>query len=90
MSEPKNFRERYPAPWSVEETPSGYCVKGRCGTALAYLYCYTEPWQNAGTTGAAKMTRAEGLALGKAIAALAMPAQTDASAPGSPPSSRDT
>ena len=75
MSEPKNFRERYPGPWSVEETPSGYCVKGRCGTALAYLYCYTEPWQNAGTTGAAKMTRAEGLALGKAIAALAMPAK---------------
>lgn len=85
MGQPKNFRERYPPPWTVEETPSGYCVKAACGIALAYLYCSSEPWEGVGTTGAAKMTRAEGLALAKAIAALAMPAQTDETDLGSQP-----
>ena len=70
MSEQPSFRQRYPGPWSIDETPSGYKVSAGCGTAILY-YCYVEPWQNSATTGTKKLTRPEGLAAAKAIAGLA-------------------
>ena len=74
MTEPQSFRQRFPGPLSIEETPSGYKVAAKCGAAIAYVYCYVEPWQNSATTGTKKLTRAEGLAAAKAIAGLAVDA----------------
>ena len=60
MPDQQSFRQRFPGPWSIEETPSGYKVSAKCGAAIAYVYCYVEPWQNSATTGTKKLTRAEG------------------------------
>lgn len=71
MPEQPSFRQRFPGPWAIEETPSGYKVAAKCGTAIAYVYCYTDSWQSGATTGTKKLSRAEGLAAAKAIAGLA-------------------
>lgn len=33
----KAFRQRFPAPWRVEEARDGYIVLASCGTPLAYV-----------------------------------------------------
>ena len=38
-------RERYPGPYRIEQTPSGYRVmSGKL--ALAYVYVHALPWEN--------------------------------------------
>jgi hypothetical protein len=69
MTDARPCRERYPGPYNIEKTPSGYCVSvGK--VALAYIYVHAQPWQNAATTGEQRLSWPEGLALAKAIAGL--------------------
>jgi len=35
---PRPIRERFPPPWTVEETPSGFVVTSANGVRLAYVY----------------------------------------------------
>ena len=42
MPEPRSFRDRFPAPWRVEETPGGFRVLDRTGTPLASIYAASE------------------------------------------------
>ena len=62
------FRERFPPPWTVEATPSGYCVRAACGTALAYIYA-PSGFDRLALTGN-HLTLPEALALARAIALL--------------------
>lgn len=67
--EARSFRGRYPAPWGIEESVESVRVVARDGTVLAYVYFEDEqPSRRALTR---RVTRAEALALAKAIAALA-------------------
>ena len=38
MSQVKTIRDRFAAPWAVEEIPAGFRVVDKSGTALAYVY----------------------------------------------------
>lgn len=62
------FRERYPAPWTIEEV--GECVRvvAPNGTVLAVIYHEEQPTRRALTN---RVTLAEAQALAKAIAGLA-------------------
>jgi hypothetical protein len=63
------FRRRYPAPWKIDCTPSGFTIVSG-STTLLYIYVHREDWQNTATTGQHKLTWAEGLTLAQAIVAL--------------------
>ena len=72
MRETLGFRDRYPGPWKIENTPSGFkIVAGR--TTLLYIYVHTENWECVATTGQHRLTWAEGLTLAEAIIALGHP-----------------
>lgn len=68
MPEPTPIRARFPAPWTAEETPAGYCVRDANGVALAYVYGARD--KQLGTLTAASLTPAEARAIAQAIAAL--------------------
>ena len=38
MSDQRTIRERFPTPWTIEETPSGFAVISANGVRLAYVY----------------------------------------------------
>lgn len=62
------FRDRYPGPWTIEELEESVRVVAPNGTVLAYIYFEELPSRRAITQ---RVTRAEALALAKAIAGLA-------------------
>lgn len=69
MTADGSFRDRYPGPYHVEETDSGFAVHDCGGTLLAVIYCSHLPkdW----TIGLSiRLSRAEGRALAGAIAGL--------------------
>ena len=68
MSEPRTIRDRFPAPWTAEETPAGYCVRDASGAALAYVY--VAPQAQLGTLTPQGLTIAEARAIAQAISAL--------------------
>ena len=39
----KSIRERYPPPWALERTPSGFCVCAANGTRLASVFGEDKP-----------------------------------------------
>lgn len=63
-----SFRERYPPPWRVEETPSGYRVV--CSTGVDLLYVYAEDVDRRHANSRPKLTWPEARALAEKIAAL--------------------
>jgi hypothetical protein len=65
----RRLRDRYPGPWTIERTPSGFTVMSG-STTLLYIYVHTEPWQSVATTGQHRLTWEEGLALAEAIVTL--------------------
>ena len=65
----RRFRNRYPGPWKIESTPSGFRIQSG-PTTLLYIYVHSEDWQNAATTGQHRLTWAEGLALAETIVTL--------------------
>jgi hypothetical protein len=65
----RRFRDRYPGPWKIDRTPSGFKVtSGK--TTLLYIYVHAEDWQSVASTGEHRLTWAEGQALAEAIVAL--------------------
>jgi hypothetical protein len=62
------FRERYPAPWTIEEFEETVCVVAPNGTILATIYHEEYPTRRALTN---RVTLAEARALSKAITGLA-------------------
>jgi hypothetical protein len=62
------FRERYPAPWTVEEVGEWVRVVAPNGTILATIYHDENPTRRALTN---RVTLAEARALAKAIEGLA-------------------
>ena len=57
-------RDRFAAPWAVEEIPAGFRVVDKSGTTLAYVYAPDERSRSSMSTA---LTRAEGLAIAWAI-----------------------
>ena len=68
MAKPRSIRDRFPAPWTAEETPAGYCVRDASGAALAYVY--GSPQAQLGTLTPQGLTAAEARAIAQAIASL--------------------
>ena len=64
MSTLKSIRDRFAAPWAVEEIPAGFRVVDNTGAALAYVYALED---RARTSMSTALTRAESLAIARAI-----------------------
>ena len=64
MVEKRSFRDRYPAPWTVEETPGGFAVVSSNGVRIAYIYILADPASKG-------LSRIEALAVARAIAGIA-------------------
>lgn len=60
------FRDRHPAPWTVEATPSGVRIVDANGMALAYVYAADDDR----STSIGKLTPAEARTLAAMIARL--------------------
>jgi len=71
MSEPRSIRDRFPAPWRVDEMPAGFRVVDASATPLAYVYALSEQ-QRAALPGRT-LTQAEARAIAAAIASLSLP-----------------
>lgn len=54
MSDQRTIRERFPPPWTIEETPSGFAVISANGVRLAYVYIKTRSAVEGLTVGEAK------------------------------------
>ena len=65
---PASFRERYPPPWRIEETPGGYKVVSANGFTLAWVYSLDDGQQRAARPNS--LRHGEALALAKAIVGL--------------------
>ena len=61
-----SFRERYPPPWRIERTPSGYRVVASNDMSLLYIYA-EEGWA---LTNSNRLSFPEARALATAIAKL--------------------
>ena len=68
MPEPRTIRDRFPAPWTAEETPAGYCVRDASGAPLAYVYA--SPPAQLGTLTPKGLSVGEARAIAQAIASL--------------------
>ena len=64
----RSIRDRFPAPWTVEEMPAGFRVCAANGVALAYVYA--APQAQLGTLTPQGLSPAEARAMAQAIAAL--------------------
>lgn len=51
---PRPIRERFPPPWTVEETPSGFAMISANGVRLAYVYTKSRSATEGLTVGEAK------------------------------------
>ena len=65
--EPPSIRTRFPAPWRVEKTASGYRIEALNGQNVAYVYEETEPVRRIIVN---HVTPGEARAIAKAIASL--------------------
>ena len=68
MPEPCSIRDRFPAPWTAEETPAGFRVCAANGVALAYVYA--SPQTQLGTLTPQGLNPAEARAIAQAITSL--------------------
>lgn len=67
-SRPRSIRERFPAPWNVQEVDGGYRVVSVNGRILAYIYAHSDFHAQALSHA---ITWPEARAIAHAIAALA-------------------
>ena len=68
MPEPRSIRDRFPAPWRVEQTPGGFRVLDRNDTPLVHVYVASEEQRR--LVSSRGLTPAEARALAQAIARL--------------------
>ena len=68
MNDACGFRDRYPPPWRIEETPGGFKVVSANGFALAWVYSLDDGQQRAASPNS--LRHGEALALAKAIVGL--------------------
>ena len=70
MTEPRSIRDRFPPPWRVEQTPSGFRILDSKATPLVYVYAATE--QQREMVSSQGLTPDEARAIATAIASLPM------------------
>jgi hypothetical protein len=63
-----SFRDRYPPPWSVVETPSGFKIVSSNGFTLVYVYALDGIARSASPL---SLSSGEALAIARAICQLA-------------------
>ena len=67
MTKPRPIRDRFPAPWHIEEMPAGFRIVDNNGTPLTYIYT---PDERVRTSMSAALTPTEARALAAAITRL--------------------